>query len=97
MRDFMRDDALDTGRDAEMRAHLVSVSAARIENIAGEYDGAGVLHATELRGANDQRQLFIRIRRDRFVEKSECRCSACKPFGRVVLIVSRDIEHEIRY
>src|SRR5260370_21411207 len=69
MGDFVRDGVFGASRNGELLAHLLVGS--RLEERAGENDGARVFHAAETRRADDQREFFVRIRRNRFAEERQ--------------------------
>src|SRR5205823_2016201 len=52
---------------------------------------AGVFHPPEARGAENQGQLLVRIRRDRFAKERERRRSGSKAFGSVPAILLGNI------
>ena len=91
----MRHHAFDPSRNAEVRAQLLVLT--QIKKTAGEDNRAGVFHPPEARGADNQGQLLVRIRRDRFAKERERRRSGSKALGSVPAILLRDIKRERGY
>src|SRR2546421_7003968 len=93
MRNLMRDDFFKTFWHIEAGAHLVARSSA--EEAAGEDNRARVFHAAELRGANNQSEFLVRIRRDGLAKEGECRRRRRETFRGVITIALRNVVKQI--